>query len=73
MVKKFIQKAIKRPGALRKKMGVKDSDKKISSIKLNSLIKKLRNEGEGEKKLPAGKSRLLKQAILARTLRKFKK
>lgn len=71
MVKKFIQKAIKRPGALRKAMGAKEG-KTIPTKKLNMKISSLQKQAKGEKKLPASKLRLLKEAILARTLRKFK-
>ena len=54
--KKWIQGAIKRPGALRKKLGVKKGQK-IPAKKLNAAAKK--------------KGRTGKQARLAKTLRKF--
>ena len=56
--KKWIQKAIKKPGALRKELGVK-GDKPIPSKKLNAAAKK------------GGK--LGQRARLAKTLRKMKK
>jgi hypothetical protein len=56
--KKWIQKAIKKKGALRKAAGVK-SGKKIPAKKLNQLAKKKGVTGQ--------------RARLAKTLRKFKK
>lgn len=54
--KKWIKGAIKRPGALRKKLGVKKG-KKIPAKKLTAAAKK--------------KGRTGRQARLAKTLRKF--
>ncbi len=56
--KKWIQKAIKRPGALRKKAGVK-KDEKISISKLKSMSK-------------SKNPRTKKQAQLALTFRKMR-
>lgn len=67
MAEKWIQGAIKRPGALREKMGVKKGEK-IPKGEIKSEIAKLQKEGEGEKKLSASKRALLKQLVLARTL-----
>jgi hypothetical protein len=55
--KKWIQKAIKRPGALRKKLGIKEG-KKIPYKTLAIAAKKPGRTGQ--------------QARLAQTLRKFK-
>ncbi len=55
--KKFIQKAIKHPGALRKKLGVKEG-KKIPASKL---------EKAAHSKNPTTR----KQAVLAETLKKI--
>lgn len=57
--KKFIQKAIKKPGALRKSLGVKKGEK-ISEEKL-------------EKAEHSKNSKTRKRAILAETLKKMKK
>jgi len=58
MAEKWIQKAIKKPGALRKELGVA-KDKKIPAAKLAAAAKKPGVEG--------------KRARLAETMRKFKK
>jgi hypothetical protein len=59
MAKKWIQKAIKKPGALHETLNV-PKDKKISESKLTEAKK--------------SKNKLLrKRAILASTLKKFKK
>ena len=58
MAEKRIQKAIKKPGALRKTLGVKAGEK-IPSSKLAAAAKKPGVEG--------------KRARLAETMRKFKK
>lgn len=62
---KWIQKAIKHPGALREKLGVKEG-KNIPVKKLNEAIKK------GEKDdATAAEVKTARQARLAKTLRKF--
>lgn len=43
--KKFIQKAIKKPGALHKELGIPE-DKKIPQKKLNAAAKKPGKEGQ---------------------------
>lgn len=58
MAEKWIAKAIKHPGALRKKLGVKKG-KTISASKLRTAAKKKGVEG--------------KQARLAQTLKKLRK
>ena len=64
MAKKWIAGAIERKGALREYFGVKE-DETIPEGKLNALITKLQSI---EDKSPK-ESRLLKQALLAKTLR----
>ena len=58
MAEKWIQKAIKKPGALKRELGVKKGDK-IPAAKLAAAAKKKGVEG--------------KRARLAETLRGFKK
>ena len=48
MAKDFIQKAIKKPGALRKSLGIKKGEK-IPASKLRAAAKK---KGKGLRKLP---------------------
>ncbi|MEY4093803.1 MAG: hypothetical protein RLZZ53_1002 [Acidobacteriota bacterium] len=72
MAEKWIQGAIKKPGALREKMGVKEGEK-IPKGEISSKISQLQKEGEGEKKLNAPKRALLKQLVLARTLGEMNK
>jgi len=64
---KWIQKTGMKKGALRKKLGVPEGEK-IPKSKLNSLKKELTKKGEGDKKLSASDSKLLKQVNLALTL-----
>ena len=61
--KKWIKGAIKRPGALRKKLGVKVGEK-ISAKELASAKKSAKKKGD---------TRTLKQIALAKTLKKMKK
>ena len=68
--KKWIQKAIKRPGALRKKMGAKDG---IPTAKLKAKKKALQKKAKGEKKLTPSELRTLRQINLALLLRRFPK
>jgi hypothetical protein len=58
-------------GALHKKLGVPEGDK-IPQAKLKSLKKELMKKGEGDKKLSAADSKLLKQVNLALTLKSVK-
>jgi hypothetical protein len=67
MAEKFIQGAIKNPGALREKMGAKEGEN-IPKEKIASKISQLRGEAEGDKKLSEAKRTMLKQLVLARTL-----
>ena len=67
MAKKWIQKAIERPGELREYFGIKDEGQKIPAERLNALIERLRAKEDKSDK----ETRLLRQANLAKTLRKF--
>jgi len=69
---KWIQKAIKRKGALRKKMGVKKGEK-IPPEKLTKTITTLAKKGEGPKTMTKPELQTFKQAVLAKTLKKLKK
>ena len=68
---KWIQKTDMKKGALRKKLDVPEGEK-IPKSKLNSLKKELMKKGEGDKKLSASDSKLLKQVNLALTLKDIK-
>jgi hypothetical protein len=61
---KWIQKAVKRPGALHKHFGIPEGEK-IPKSKLIKLKKQLSAKAEGDKKLSAADSRLLKQVNFA--------
>jgi hypothetical protein len=69
--KKWIQKTDMKKGALHKKLNVPE-DKKIPKTLLNKLKKELMAKGEGDKKLSAADSKLLKQVNLALTLKTLK-
>ena len=73
--KDFIQKAIKRPGALRKKLGVKKGED-IPKGKINKAIAKLKKKDKDKEKegtqLGAADERELRQLNLAKTLSKLK-
>lgn len=71
MADNWIKGAIKKPGALREKMGAKEGEN-ISKEKIASKISTLQKESEGDKKLSSAKRTLLKQLVLARTLGKMK-
>lgn len=65
VARKFISKAIRRPGALRRKAGLKPGgDGKISEEKLASLKRAAEKRGD---------TRTLRQIALARTLKKMRK
>ena len=75
--KKWIQGAIKRPGALRKKLGVKKGDK-ISLEKINQEMRKLKSKDTNKKKpgvqgLTKANARTYRQLNLAKTLRGLSK
>jgi hypothetical protein len=69
--KKWIQKTDMKKGALHKKLGIPEGDK-IPQAKLKSLKKELMKKAEGDKKLSASDSTLLKQVNLALTLKSVK-
>lgn len=69
--KKWIQKTDMKKGALHKKLDV-PQDEKIPQAKLKSLKKELMKKAEGDKKLSASDSKLLKQVNLALTLKGIK-
>ena len=72
--KDWIQKAIKRPGALHRELGV-PKDKDIPKSKINKAISKLKKKDKDDKKkgtqLSSGDERELRQLNLAKTLSKF--
>jgi len=72
MAKKWIQEAIKNPGALREKMGAKEGET-IPKGKISAKISELQGEAKGDKELSAAKRTMLKQLVLARTLGGMKK
>ena len=69
--KNWIQKTDMKKGALHKKLDV-PQDEKIPQAKLKSLKKELMKKAEGDKKLSASDSKLLKQVNLALTLKGIK-
>lgn len=72
MADKWIDKAIKRPGALRKAMGAKEGEP-IPPEKLRKKKAELEKKAEGPKKLTKAQRRLLRQINLADTLKGMKK
>ena len=68
---KWIQDTKMHKGALHKKLGIPENEK-IPNSKLQSLKKELMKKGEGDKKLSAEDSKLLKQVNLALTLKSVK-
>ena len=68
---KWIQKTKMNKGDLHKKLGVPEGDK-IPVAKLKSLKKELQGKAEGDKKLSASDSKLLKQVNLALNLKSLK-
>jgi hypothetical protein len=68
MAEKWIKKAIKEPGALRKEMGVKKGET-ISVERLRKEETRLRKKGEGDKQMSAKDRKKLRQVVLAQTLR----
>lgn len=61
---KWIQKAVKRPGALHKALGIPE-DEEIPMVLLRKKKAELQKKGEGDKKLSPSDSKLLKQIIFA--------
>lgn len=76
---KWIQQAIKQPGALRKELGAKTTtgprggeiEEPIPAKKLSTTISKLQKKGEGDKTLTPKERLTLQRALLARKLRSF--
>jgi len=68
---KWIQKTNMKKGDLHKKLGVPEGDK-IPVSKLKTLKAELHKKSEGDKKLSAADSKLLKQVNLALTLKSVK-
>ncbi len=67
---KWIQDAINKPGALKKKMGV-GKDEKIPSSELKSKSVELKKKAEGDKKLSKSDLKTSKQVNLALNLKKM--
>ena len=67
----WIKGAIKKPGALRKSVGVKKGEK-IPAAAINKKIATLHKKGEGDKKLTKPERTELRRLNLAKTLRKMK-
>tara|TARA_R110002167_G_scaffold201113_3_gene404633 strand:- start:1479 stop:1709 length:231 start_codon:yes stop_codon:yes gene_type:complete len=70
MAKKWIDDAIKKPGALRKQMGIKKGDT-IPAAKLNKESTRLRKKAERGKTLSKEDSTKYRRVRLAQTLRKM--
>ena len=71
VAEKWIQDAIKKPGALRKAMGVKEVEK-IPVSKLKEKKAQLQRAAEGDKKLSKDQRTMLQRVNLALTLRDMK-
>jgi hypothetical protein len=73
--KKWIQDAIKHPGALRKSMGKKEGEK-LTKSEINKELSKLKAKDKDKEKpgvqLGASDAKKYKRLNLAKTLRKFK-
>ena len=68
MAKKWIKGAIKRPGALRKTMGIKKGET-LPKKKLSALVSHLKKKKERKGSLSAADTRTQQQANLAKTLK----
>ena len=68
----WIKGAFKKPGALRKQMGVKKGEK-IPMEKINKKLAALKKKGEGDKKLTKPERTELQRLNLAKTFRGMKK
>lgn len=71
MAKLWIQEAIKKPGALREQLGVKEGEK-ISVALLRNIKERLQKKAE-ERKLTPAELKLLRRVILALTLKRLGK
>jgi DNA polymerase II large subunit len=65
---KWIQKAIKKPGALHKKLGIPE-DQKISMETLDTKIKELNDKNKDDEKLSKKDSKFLRRLQLAKNLK----
>lgn len=70
--KKWIKGAISRPGALHQKLGVAAGNK-IPPSQIDAVIARLKKKAAGQKKLTSAELALLREASLAKTLRKMPK
>jgi hypothetical protein len=68
--KNFIKAAIKKPGSLRKALGVKEGEN-IPPKEITSKISSLKKKSEGDKKLTKPESTMLKKLVLAQTLKRL--
>jgi len=68
----WIKGAIKKPGALRKQLGVKKGEK-IPAATINKKIATLSKKGEGDKKLTKPERTELQRLNLAKTRKGMKK
>jgi len=66
--KKWIQKVIKKPGALHKALGISKDDT-IPMSTINDKIEELEKKSEGDKKLDKKELKLLRRLNLAKTLK----
>jgi|TARA_R110002020_G_scaffold170293_3_gene359807 hypothetical protein len=71
VAEKWIKDAIKKPGALRKAMGVKEGEK-IPVSELKEKKAQLQRAAEGDKKLSKSQRTMLQRVNLALTLRDMK-
>ena len=71
VAEKWIKDAIKKPGALRKAMGVKEGEK-IPVSELKKKKAQLQRAAEGDKKLSKSQRTMLQRVNLALTLRDMK-
>ena len=71
VAEKWIQGAIKKPGALRESLGVKEGET-IPVSELKEKKAQLQRAAEGDKKLPADKRKMLQRVNLALTLKGMK-
>lgn len=69
---KWMQKAVKKPGALRKTLGTKKG-KKIPMSEIDTKISALKKKSAGKKKLTAAQAKMQKRLVLAKTFKKAAK
>jgi len=68
----WIRKAIRKPGALRRELGIKPGQK-IPVSRLRAIKARLQRKAEGRKKLTPRERRTLRRVILALTLRRLRR